>query len=91
MERFLDVVGVNVPIRESGEEDQKVKVLDKVLDEVKPGGRPVVRKSVCIWLLCLVKYAGRCDIVKVSFYKMDLGLDSGKRLMSVLFFLGEPG
>ncbi|KAJ3299319.1 hypothetical protein HK104_009344 [Borealophlyctis nickersoniae] len=35
------------------------KVLKKMMDELKPGGRPVVRKGVCVWLLCFVKFCGK--------------------------------
>jgi proteasome component ECM29 len=41
------------------------KVLERLFKDVRPGGIPVARKAICVWLLSLVKFCGKTEKIKV--------------------------
>ncbi|KAJ3045279.1 hypothetical protein HDV00_011151 [Rhizophlyctis rosea] len=70
MEQHLDIADVEFPVEGTGEEgvvgrpkkEVLEKVLEKMLGEVN-GGRPVARRAVGLWLLCVVKNCGKHSVV----------------------------
>ncbi|CAG8551849.1 6467_t:CDS:10 [Diversispora eburnea] len=45
-------------------------VLNKIFTELLPSGKAPIKKAVCIWMLCLVKFCYNVDIIKVSLPKI---------------------
>ncbi|KNC98802.1 uncharacterized protein SPPG_05780 [Spizellomyces punctatus DAOM BR117] len=63
MERYLDIADVSELSVPTPPTTLATQILDRILDDIKPGSRPIVRKNVAIWLLCFVKYGGQHSIV----------------------------
>ncbi|KAJ3082397.1 hypothetical protein HK102_001737 [Quaeritorhiza haematococci] len=85
MKEFLDIADVVYPPSSHkeaesrvGNPDEKVMegILEKCIKEVQPGGRPVVRKAVCVWMLCLVKYCGEHVKIKTNLAKIHSAFSS---------------
>jgi proteasome component ECM29 len=78
MEEYRDIADVAFPPTGSKISTPEPGLLEKVVQrcfqEIKPGGIPVARKGVCIWLLCLVKYCGKIDEIKVHIQSLDYNL-----------------
>jgi len=65
MEIYLDVADAKIP---EVTIDQNVieSFFSKIFDELLPSGKAAVRKAICIWILCLVKFCSKHDAVKVG-------------------------
>ncbi|CAG8776578.1 13216_t:CDS:2, partial [Acaulospora morrowiae] len=45
-------------------------VLNKIFMELLPSGKTVVKKVVCVWMLCLVKFSSKNETIKKSLSKI---------------------
>lgn len=76
METYLDIADIPVPSPSHSsssspsaliEIDSSVMegILNKIFTELLPSGKAAVKKAVCIWMLCLVKFCYNVDVIKV--------------------------
>ncbi|KAJ3022327.1 UNVERIFIED_CONTAM: hypothetical protein HDU68_009207, partial [Siphonaria sp. JEL0065] len=74
LEEYLDISDVQFPPlgKTISTPDPKLmeKVLERCFHEIRPGGVPVSKKAVCVWLLSLVKFCGSIDQIKHNLPKM---------------------
>ncbi|KAI9197483.1 proteasome stabiliser-domain-containing protein [Polychytrium aggregatum] len=65
MSEYLDVPGAT-PIQSSDEQNAETlqAVLKHCFKEVQPSASQASKKTVCVWLLCLVKFCGKYPLVK---------------------------
>ncbi len=40
-------------------------VLDKMFNDLLPSNKTSVKKAVCVWMLCLVKFCSKHEVIKV--------------------------
>ena len=40
-------------------------VLNKIFNDLLPSNKTAVKKAVCVWMLCLVKFCSKHEVVKV--------------------------
>ena len=67
MEKHLDIADVSTP-KIIIEPDIMENILNKIFNELLPTGKAAVKKAICVWMLCLVKFCSNHEIVKVAFY-----------------------
>ncbi|KAJ3067659.1 hypothetical protein HDU98_009138, partial [Podochytrium sp. JEL0797] len=74
MQEYLDIADVTFPPAGKGVSTPDSAVMEKLLErcfhEIRPGGVPVHKKAVCVWLLSLVKFCGGMEQVKKNLPKM---------------------
>ncbi|TPX58808.1 hypothetical protein PhCBS80983_g02889 [Powellomyces hirtus] len=103
MEEHLDIADVTPAVNVS---DQiPIQVLTTLLEKVRPGASPpAVRKSVAVWLLCIVKLAGanhpvvRTNVMQLqnAFANLlndqdEFTQEAASRGMGLVFELGDSG
>ncbi|KAJ3286443.1 hypothetical protein HDU79_006472 [Rhizoclosmatium sp. JEL0117] len=74
MEEYLDIADVVFPPPGKAVATPDPKVMEGLLErcfhEIRPGGVPVAKKAVCVWLLSLVKFCGNIEQIKNNLPKM---------------------
>ncbi|TPX72617.1 hypothetical protein CcCBS67573_g05715 [Chytriomyces confervae] len=76
MEEYLDIADVvfppveGTPAISTPTAGVMEKVLERCFHEIRPGGVPVSRKAVCVWLLSLVKFCGGMEQIKNNLPKI---------------------
>ncbi|CAG8524233.1 10813_t:CDS:10, partial [Cetraspora pellucida] len=45
-------------------------VLNKIFSDLLPSGKAAVKKAVCVWMLCLVKFCSKHEIIKTALPKI---------------------
>ncbi|KAJ3021840.1 hypothetical protein HKX48_007616 [Thoreauomyces humboldtii] len=78
-------------------------LLATLLDKIKPGGAPAVRKSVATWLLCIVKLGGKHPVILENVLQLqnafsgllndvdEFTQEAASRGMGLVFELGDAG
>ncbi|KAI9345200.1 proteasome stabiliser-domain-containing protein [Obelidium mucronatum] len=74
LEESLDIADVEFPPVGTTISTPDPSIMEKVLErcfhEIRPGGIPVSKKAVCVWLLSLVKFCGAMSQIKNNLPKM---------------------
>jgi proteasome component ECM29 len=64
MDLYLDIADVPPP---SMTIDNALMegVLNKIFNDLLPSNRTSAKKAVCVWMLCIVKFCSKHEVVKV--------------------------
>jgi proteasome component ECM29 len=76
MEAYIDITDVAYSFRSTPDKERATNFCNFVIDMVAPAQSSINRKTGCIWLLCIVKYCSKIDIVMSLLLKIHSSFSS---------------